>query len=232
MGFAEELLANPVMGKIVRKGAVQIQAELAVAAKQLCDNNGWLFDAPSVTKGEKRATEKVAEKYAGDWLQIKDMSRCTIVISNPLTIHMDLKKIQNYFCASNGWGYVETKYPKGDEDPCGYSDWKVIVKRKGYMAEVQINTKSMIFAKSLKSFRKICNLKEEGEMKAKYGVPGGLGHQIFVEWRGDKVSPRAKKLAALSTSYYDYFRSNHPSPIKKIALLVAIRMANLNPAHG
>jgi hypothetical protein len=67
-----------------------------------------------------------------------------------------VEAIRHHFVASNGWGYVGTKPPKGSDNPCGYSDWKVIVSRRGYMAELQVNTKALIYAKSMSSFRRTC----------------------------------------------------------------------------
>ena len=49
---------------------------------------------------------------------------------------------------------VFEKKPKKN-DPKGYSDWKVIVSKNGFLAEVQINTKNLLYAKDLPFFRAV-----------------------------------------------------------------------------
>jgi hypothetical protein len=217
-----------VMGRIVIGSALSIQQELGAAIATLSAANHWNSDVPPTAKGQPRAQAKVTEKYEGDWMGIKDMSRVTIVIENRSLVETVLTKVKNYFNPGNGWGYVETKYPKGDDDPCGYSDWKIIVTRKGYKAEIQINTKAMIYAKSMSSFKKVCPNDWE-KMKTKYALPGGLGHQLFVIWRQNKAANG--HIAKISTRYYDYFRSDHVlGEVQVLALKYELMELNLKMA--
>ena len=220
-----------VMGRIVTGAALEIQMELGAEAEIIARQIGGTCDIPGQAKGQPRAQQKVTEKYGGDWLGIKDMSRCTIVVEDNARCIAAVEAIRRHFVASNGWGYVETKQPKGSDDPCGYSDWKVIVSRRGYMAELQINTKAMIYAKSMSSFRRTCS-DQEGAMKAKFIVPGGLGHQIFVIYRNNSFNNLGAAAAAASNVYYDYFRSEPPIATKGVAARAAIAGLNLNPAHS
>ena len=73
---------------------------------------------------------------------------------------------------------------------------------RGYLAEVQVNTKPMIYAKSLSGFRRTC-ARDEARMKARFIVPGGLGHQMFVIYREGVGSLRGAAAAAASNLYYD-----------------------------
>jgi hypothetical protein len=219
-----------VMGRIVTGAALDIQHELGAVAAVVAQKVGGVCDIPQKAKGSERAQQKVNQKYDGDWLGIKDMSRCTIIVDDTARCREAVDAVRRHFVASNGWGYVETKPPKGSEDPCGYSDWKVIVERRGYLAEIQINTKAMIYAKSISSFRKTC-ANEEAKMKAKFIVPGGLGHQMFVVYRDNAWNERGAVAAAASNLYYDYFRSEPPLAEKGWAARKAVFGLNLNPAH-
>lgn len=230
---------NKIMGNIIARGAREIQEDMVKALEPLAASFGGACDNPGDIKGMPRASQKVAEKYDGQWLSIKDMSRATIYVADNKTIQQVIAAVRGRFIASNGWGYVETKGPKGDEDPCGYSDWKVIVSRHGNMAEIQINTMAMCFAKSKSAFLR-CFPQHVGAMKARYGVPGGLGHAIYQLYRVfpagiNKVAydPEAKKIARISALYYDHFRSERPSAMGGFGVNMALASEpRINLAHG
>jgi hypothetical protein len=168
---------------------------------------GAVAATSATVKGMERATEKVMDfgkgGYGGDWWLIKDLARCTIAVDDDMTGWKVFHAIRDkYFVASNGWGFAEWK-PK-PEAPSGYSDWKVIVRRQGSLAEIQINTKNLLYAKDLPFFRKVCPA-DEAMMKARYFVPGGLGHKLYEISRSH--GPRADAADAAGILYYDYFRN-------------------------
>jgi hypothetical protein len=69
-------------------------------------------------------------------------------------------------------------------------------------------------------------------MKAKFIVPGELGHQIFVIYRNNSLNERGAAAAAASNIYYDYFHSEPPTATKGTAARAAIAGLNLNPAYS
>jgi hypothetical protein len=190
-----------------------------------------LFAATSDTvKGMARATEKVMEfgegTYNGDWWAIKDLARCTIAVNDDTQgekVFQDC--INKFFIASNGWSVREQKRKKSD--PKGYSDWKVIVSKNGSLAEVQINTKNLLYAKDLPFFRAVCP-GEEAAMKAKYmPVPGGIGHLLY-EW-SRVPGPRSQTAEALGLRYYAHFRT--PNVVQAWKLFEDILKMGINPAQ-
>ena len=83
---------------------------------------------------------------------------------------------------------------------------------QGIMAEVQINTAKMIYAKEKPSIAiRIIGKERWQQIKNEVGVEGGLGHKYYEEYRVlDKNIPaelkRMKELEKLSFDYYNNFR--------------------------
>jgi RNA polymerase sigma factor (sigma-70 family) len=99
-------------------------------------------------KGEKRAKEKVQQDYEGDWSKIGDMVRATVAVDDVGSIPVALGKIREYM-RSQGWELASTPKDRFSRPtPEGYRD--VMMKfagPNGLTAELQLNTKEMIFAK-------------------------------------------------------------------------------------
>lgn len=179
-------------------------------------------------KGDDRAAEKVATEYGGDWWLIKDLARGTIAIDSARQADAVMQAVIDYCTPSNGWSFHDKKLPR--DNPKGYSDWKVFVRRHGNVAEIQVNTKAMLWAKDMSFF--MANLKDSApEMKARFGmVPGGLGHW-FYELTRAAGSPHAAAADAAGVAYYDYFRSDPPSMMKGQAARAALAALPPPPLH-
>lgn len=203
---------------------------LRETANAVAAANNCVAATSNTVKGLARATEKVMEfgegAYNGDWWAIKDLARCTIAVNDDAQgakVFHDC--INKFFIASNGWSVREQKPKKSD--PKGYSDWKVIVSRNGSLAEVQINTKNLLYAKDLPFFRAVCP-GDEGAMKARYmPVPGGIGHLLY-EW-SRVPGPRAQAADALGLRYYAHFRK--PNVVHAWKLFEDILRLGINPAQ-
>ena len=210
--------------------ANQTMGALRETANAVAAANNCVAATSDTVKGMARATEKVMEfgegTYNGDWWAIKDLARCTIAVNDDTQGEKVFRDcIHKFFIPSNGWSVREQKPKKND--PKGYSDWKVIVSKNGSLAEVQINTKNLLYAKDLPFFRAVCP-GDEAAMKAKYmPVPGGIGHLLY-EW-SRVAGPRAQAANDLGLRYYAHFRK--PNMVQAWSLFQDILKLGINPAH-
>ncbi len=95
-------------------------------------------------------------------------------------------------------------------DRLGYKGHAIIYRTSnGVYGEVQVNTPEMIYAKETESRgRKMLGDKKYEEIARRIGVKGGLGHQLFEEWRvlNDETDLRRKKeIQNQSKQYYSHF---------------------------
>ena len=100
-------------------------------------------------KGQKRAAVKVARKYKGDWSQLTDVVRATVIVGSPEDFEDAMKGVREE-AESRGWKVAsfEDKYedPKG----VGYRDFKVSLQSpNGHQCELQFNTHAMFAAKEV-----------------------------------------------------------------------------------
>ena len=209
---------------------------------------GRLRVAPSrevTLRGEKRyedALAKTLKDYGGDWDQVKDIARCTLVVEKARDIEVAWLRVRSHFGFSAGVGTSRTigytsglqfhseKIIKPESNPAGYSGYTVFVRSGGAnanKAEIQINFPAMMYAKSLPEFR--ASMPErEAEMRSKFPeVPGGLGHAMYEVYRAQEQTPTGKAHAAACKLYYDYFRSDPPNMRLGRAALEALRALNM-----
>lgn len=114
-----------------------------VTDKEWAQHKGLLFIAP--LKGQERAGEKVKADYAGDWTQLTDVVRCSLVAENLHDVERLVKALEKN-------GFKPARTPKNKftaPTPQGYRDFNFIVEMPdGLLAEVQINIKDMMKAKN------------------------------------------------------------------------------------
>jgi hypothetical protein len=216
MSFLEELRLKQadIMSKVVDRGAQALQGRLVAETKKVAATikGAVVLVPPTGAKGRVRATKKVNEEYGGDWLEIKDMARCTLVVELPMLIDTAIKAVRAHFRASNGFTVFEEKVTVGALNAAGYSGTTVFVSSGGNKGEIQINTPALMYAKSLHEFRDaLPHL--EAKMKATYPlVPGGLGHDLYVAHRDKtKTEDVRRRYGNASKLYYNYFRSFPPN---------------------
>lgn len=99
-------------------------------------------------KGEKRAVEKVATKYGGDWSKIQDVVRATIAVDSIDQIPLAIKGLRAQM-PRGGWTFAAAPEDRiNTPAPGGYRDLVLKIKNAdGHIAELQINLKGMIKAK-------------------------------------------------------------------------------------
>src|SRR5262245_49536922 len=194
-----------------------------------------------VLKGEKKredALAKTLKDYGGDWDQVKDIARCTLVVEKAREIEIAWLRVRSHFGFSAGAGTSRTigytsglqfhseKIIKPESNPAGYSGYTVFVRSGGAnanKAEIQINFPAMMYAKSLPEFRASMP-QREAEIMAKFReVQGGWGHKMYEVYRAQEQTPTGKAYAAACKLYYDYFRSDPPNMRLGRAALEAMR---------
>ncbi|SMF91203.1 hypothetical protein SAMN02982917_0152 [Azospirillum oryzae] len=194
------------------------QVGQSIAAKY----RGVISAAP--IKSEERASQKVGMDYDGDWHSIKDLARMTIIVPTLADCRSVLVDLKRAFTASQGRGLIQVKEVGADADPCGYSSTTVFVRTSnGRPAEIQINVPEIIYAKqSEESVRRILGPVRFMNIKMKYQLDGGLGHALYEIYRVAPASSRGQSAAALSRSYYAFFRQTVPSPAAASGLRKAL----------
>jgi hypothetical protein len=162
------------------------------------------------TKGEKRAQEKVDLEYGGDWYELKDAVRMTIVA--PTQVGMDkVRDAMRRTCvASNGYGLIKDAQTRPEMDPCGYSGHNFVIRLPGgRTGEIQVNIVAMMYGKMRKArFVETEGLGQEKyqECNARYRVEGGLGHALYEVYRVAPASPKGQQAAQISRDYYNRLR--------------------------
>lgn len=236
--FSKQLLADVTaraQDKIkqgVFRDAAAAEAEIAAFGQLMAKRYGAIV-ARAPTKSEERASQKVAADYGGDWHQIKDVARMTIIVPTLEAVRGVLMELRRHFQASRGGSVMQVKDVSGAMDPCGYSSTTVFVRTTiGRPAEIQVNIPQIIYAKqSAMSFIKVCGPKTFLKIKTAYQMEGGLGHALYEIYRVAPLSPAGQRAAAISRSYYDYFR-NPPGDIGgRKSLLAAIASIKATHAH-
>ena len=103
---------------------------------------GMLFIAP--LKGKKRAAEKVASDYGGDWSKLRDVVRCSIAVDT-------MDQIKSTLAALQAGGMKLAMKPKDRFNkpvPVGYRDLLMnVTMPNGIVSEVQLHVKAMLKAK-------------------------------------------------------------------------------------
>lgn len=216
---ADAALANGIIkipARVLKVGAGDVGANdfasiyaRAPAAKAeidlMADEVAGLFGgsvAKAPIKSEARALEKIMDPsgYAGDATRIKDLARNTIIVG-PEKIDLVASQL-----SSRG---AIVKIIDGAVDPLGYSGINSTIKTEaGIFAEIQVNSPAMIYAKESEPLaRALLGDSVYNSVAARSGVPGGLGHRFYEQWRVlDPNSSAALSIAQQSRAYYDAVR--------------------------
>lgn len=152
--------------------------------------------------------------------EVKDSVRNTIVLDG------DLDSVIKDLAKDSHW--LRTKVQTADKF-CGYSGNIVnLTMDNGVVAEIQVNTPKMIFAKeSEKHARAILGDELYDKIAKETGMEGGLGHKLYEQIRVlDKVADAEKK-ASLEKQMRDYY-SHFQSKAKSIEEIVEDKIKELS----
>ena len=184
--------------------------QLALAVSKACHDRIKIIPGP--VKGEARARQKTAWDYGGDFHDLKDVVRMTIIADDKNYLNQVRQALVAYCVPSNGYGVIKNAETLPENDPCGYSGLNFVAKLpNGRSGEIQANTPNIMFGKmSKEKFVKFLNPSKHAEIQGKYGIECGLGHGLYEVYRSNQQGG-GNTAAELSKRYYGFLRSTTPN---------------------
>jgi hypothetical protein len=155
---------------------------------------------PVNVKSEARILEKATNSYDGDVARVGDIIRNTFIVGEE-RVQATLKAIEQTF---------NVERVKQHSTPMGYTGHLLNVwVRDGVRAEIQINTPQMIYAKEVQA-RSILGTETYKAIRSATGLPPGMGHKYYEQWRvmssSEQASKKGRDLMNKSRRYYDKIR--------------------------
>ena len=183
----------------IMQKATAVGGEVQSVAEHIASmNKGYV--TPVNFKSEDSILRKVNTEGITPY-DIKDAVRNAIIVPKSM-IEDTLQELSEHE------GFVRIKRQR-PESFMGYSGNIVNIRTSnGLIAEIQVNTERMIYAKERPNdAKRILGEKRWNEIREQTGMEGGLGHQYYEEWRIlDRTSDEAKKISQKSIEYYGNFR--------------------------
>jgi RHS repeat-associated protein len=188
------------------KKAAVAKEEIDATADKIAGEIPGAKVAKAPLKGQKRVMEKAADDYGGDVTQVTDIARNTIVVP----AGQEEKALARLRELNPDIPDKGVKIVSPSKDPLGYSGMNVKQPTKsGTIAETQINSPEMIYAKEKPAdARRILGDETYDAIAAKPGMPpGGKGHKFYEDYRVlSPDDPQRDVIAAQSREYYDSVR--------------------------
>lgn len=173
--------------------------EVQSLAESIAKNNkGFVtpINYKSISSIVRKATTEGITPY-----DIKDAVRTTIIVPKS-----QIDQVLNELSENDSFVRLKRQKP---ESFMGYSGNIVNIQTSnGLIAEIQVNTDRMIYAKEKpEDAKRILGEKRWKEIQEQTGMEGGLGHKYYEEWRVlDKADKKAQKIAEKSIEYYSHFQ--------------------------
>lgn len=161
---------------------------------------------PVNVKSERRILEKATASYDGDVARVGDIIRNTFIVGEE-RVEATLKAIEQAF-------KVERIKPQSTS--LDYSGHLMNVwVSDGIRAEIQVNTPQMIYAKETAA-RDIIGDDIYKAIRKATGLPPGMGHKYYEEWRvmtpAEKASKKGHDLIEKSRQYYEKIKAVRLEP--------------------
>ena len=192
---------------------------LAQVVNDACGGSLKIFAGP--TKGEARARKKTAWDYGGDFLDLKDVVRMTIIAQNKNDLGRVRQALVTYCMPSNsnGYGVIKNAETLPIHDPCGYSGLNFVAKLpNGQSGEIQVNFHNIMFGKmSKENFCTDIGAYLHNRIAASHGIEPGMGHGLYEIYRSN-IGGAGQSAAALSKKYYGFLRDITPNASTRDAL--------------
>lgn len=183
--------------------APKANEEIHALGQSVADSIPGATLAKGPIKSEARMTEKVMKDYGGDYSKMKDTVRNTIIVPKQSDLKAAIEKLPK--------SEFPVKTQDAKKDPLGYSGFITNHRlSNGLIGEIQVNTPGMIYAKEPESIaRGILGDAQYDAIAKKVGVPGGLGHKYYEQWRVlDPASSEAESIAKKAREYHDIIRNS------------------------
>lgn len=190
----------------MRKMAISVGGEVQGLAESIAERFGGV-----VTPINYKSFGSIARKCKTEGcspFDLKDVVRNTIIV--------DADKIEDVLSALESQGNVLRIKRQTPDQFMGYSGNIVnITTSNGTVAEIQVNTAKMIYAKETPAVAKsILGEDVWNKIAKETGLEGGLGHKFYEQFRVlDKMSPKALEIERLSREYYSHFQPSKPTAL-------------------
>jgi hypothetical protein len=186
---------------------------LMALAKKIANECGSEL-AKGPIKTVESAERKLKKDYTssvlpeGDWYEMKDLCRCTIIAPNPGRLKKVGEMIRRTFVASDRMGIVKDAEAIAHIDPCGYSGLNFVVRlTNGRSGEIQANIPEVMYGKmTTLRFLDVLGITRYFEFKSRFQIDGGMGHGLYEIWRKEPASAKGRQAAVVSKLYYNYLR--------------------------
>lgn len=192
--------------KALMDKAKEAAPELDKIGKSLAEKYGAKVTDINL-KSEGSILRKVNNEEGGNLDNIKDAVRNTIV-------HDDAESVKKVIEDLKQDGrFLRAKTQNHDTDPLGYSGNIVNVKlSNGQIAEIQVNTPKMIFAKEKpEDAIRVIGKEKYDQIARQTGLTGGKGHTIYEEYRELVKRPNSpenvRRLSELETESKNYYKN-------------------------
>ena len=192
---------DPELKKLMKK-AEQAAPEIDKLSNDIANKYGAVV-TPINLKSEKSILRKVNIEEKGDLKQIKDSVRNTIVHEKSTSIDNIITDL------SKQKGFIRVKKQDHKSNPLGYSGNIVNIRGKnGVIAEIQVNTPKMIYAKEKpEDAIRILGKKKYNEIAQKTGIVGGKGHTYYEKYRVLDPIKDSKQMKAIEKESRNYYKN-------------------------
>lgn len=189
--------------KMAKDSGIEIQNLAECVAKNnqaVCTPVNYKSEESIISKAFLRGDNKKGYNDYKDIYKIKDAVRTTIVATREYinNVVAELERNPNH---------VKTKRHFPEENQ-GYSGYLINIRSSnGLIAEIQVNTPEMIYAKEKPEIAKrIIGEDVWDNIRKKTGLDGGQGHTLYEEFRVTKLDdPRRIEIERESLEYYSHF---------------------------
>lgn len=236
-----------VRDQIVKVGHLEASNDALEAVAAQIKNGLDCKIAHGPLKTLESASRKVADDYNGDWYDLKDAVRVTVIATNngqltgvdPAALVNVKQKVLSVCVPSNGLSLIKNAeaVPGTADNPCGYSGLNFVVRlggdgdTGGWPGEIQANIPAIMYGKM--SQDDLCKIfRQDGydSIKAELAIEGGISHVFYEAWRVNRTNDLGASAAALGTRYHDYLRNSRTRGAGKAQLVEDIKKFRFAPA--
>ncbi len=183
-------------------------------------------------KSEERMLQKVQGDYKGDWYELKDAVRMTIVAPNQNKLNLVYNEVGRQCRGHRGLGLIKHEMQTREQTACGYSGMNSVVRfTNGQPGEIQANVPEMMYGQmSREVFCATIGTHEFWRIKSRFIIEGGLGHVFYEVYRVAPTTENGKWAKRVSILYFDYLRGlpNYQRQRELEIELNAFKKANLH----
>ncbi|QEH35239.1 hypothetical protein OJF2_37860 [Aquisphaera giovannonii] len=165
-----------------------------------------------------RASKKVNSPkadggYDGDWYELKDVARMTIIAPWHSEVATVGSKVEGACGLGKQMKLLKRKVVKEDEDDCGYSGLNYVIQMPNQRpVEIQVNVPELIYGKEGEDdAQNVLGFELFNQLKCKFIIEGGHGHKLYEIYREAPSSRIGRAAAQVSIEYYGYLRRGFPN---------------------